>query len=124
MELRGTPRACSLLVSLQSLPDSAVAARTEPAPVLESELSEVSAPAPLSVPEQGALIAGTYRTTEAIGGGGMGVVYLAVDVRLNRPVALKLIREQLSSPGFRVRFLEEARAMALVNHPNVVTIYA
>jgi serine/threonine-protein kinase len=117
------PRAFRLLVSFQNLPDSAVAARTEPAPVLESELSEVSAPA-VSVPERGALIAGTYRATEVIGGGGMGVVYLATDVRLGRLVALKLIREQLSSPPFRARFLDEARAMARVNHPNVVTIYA
>jgi serine/threonine-protein kinase len=54
----------------------------------------------------------------------MGVVYLAVDVRLNRSVALKVIREQLAEPGFRILFRDEARAMALVNHPNVVTIYS
>jgi eukaryotic-like serine/threonine-protein kinase len=75
-------------------------------------------------PEPGQLIDGTYRVTAPIGGGAMGVVYLADDVRLGRAVALKLIREQLLGPGFRALFRQEARAMALVNHPNVVTIYS
>jgi serine/threonine-protein kinase len=70
------------------------------------------------------LVAGAYGMTGVIGGGAMGVVYSAIDVQLNRPVALKLIREHLLSPGFRDLFRQEARAMALVNHPNVVTIYS
>ncbi len=70
------------------------------------------------------MVDGMYRVAGAIGGGAMGVVFLAVDVRLDRNVALKLIRTQLINPAFRALFRQEARAMALVNHPNVITIYS
>ncbi len=107
-------------MSAHSLPEVSVVALTEPAEIVAAERELVVA----DMPEPGELIADTYRIAGSIGGGGMGIVYLAVDLHLNRPVALKLIRGQLSGPQFRTLFAVEARAMALVNHPNVVTIYS
>lgn len=107
-------------VGVESLPEVSVIALTEPANALPPESDQ---PSPFDN-EPTELIAGTYRVAGSIGGGAMGVVYLAVDVKLSRPVALKLIREHLHQPGFKILFREEARAMALVNHPNVVTIYS
>lgn len=54
----------------------------------------------------------------------MGLVYSAVDEVLERKVAVKLIRSNLHPASFRKRFMLEARAMALVSHPNVLTIHA
>lgn len=99
--------------------DASAEARTEP-DIVPAELEQSRSAMP--GPEE--LIGDTYQVTGVIGEGAMGVVYLAVDMRLGRPVALKLIRGHLAAPGFRVLFREEARAMALVNHPNVVTIYS
>jgi len=108
-------------VSKQALPAVSVIALTEPADALPPTDSERAA---IHVPEADELVGDSYRVVGVIGGGAMGVVYLAVDVRLNRSVALKVIRDQLPEPGFRMLFRDEARAMALVNHPNVVTIYS
>ena len=78
-----------------------------------------------SYPEPGALIDGAYRILEPLGEGGMGVVLKARDERLDRLVALELIHpDQVCRPKARARFLEEARAMARVAHPNVVEIHA
>ena len=72
----------------------------------------------------GTVIHGTYRVVRRLGEGGMGVVVLARDEVLERDVAIKLIRPELLDGGnLRERFLAEARAMARVNHPNVVQIY-
>jgi len=67
---------------------------------------------------------GPYVIEEKLGSGGYGVVYRARDVRLERPVALKFLRSVEAASGrLEERFLREARAMAAVNHPNVVTIH-
>ncbi len=67
---------------------------------------------------------GPYRIIDTLGKGGMGDVLLAEDTRLKRSVALKLMNRQISlAPNSRVRFLDEARAMAAVHHDNVVTIF-
>lgn len=59
-----------------------------------------------------------------LGVGGMGRVYLAHDLSLNRPVALKLLRRELAdNPTLMARLVDEARAQARLQHPNVVTIY-
>ena len=76
------------------------------------------APGPLDSTQQ----LSHYRLVERIGAGGMGVVYRAVDTRLDRPVALKVIGH-VSDPERRQRFVKEARAAAAFNHPNIVTIY-
>jgi eukaryotic-like serine/threonine-protein kinase len=72
----------------------------------------------------GTLIGGTYRLMGELGRGAMGVVLLALDERLQRRVAIKFIRSDVVEPGFYARFTQEARAMARVNHPNVLCIYA
>ncbi len=67
---------------------------------------------------------GHYRLDGVIGRGGMGEVFRAVDTRLNRPVAVKVMHQ--SSSGLEtavVRFLREARAASALNHPNIVTIH-
>ncbi len=64
-----------------------------------------------------------YRTVRVLGQGGMGVVYLAIDERLGRPVALKVLRKELEASGrARERFLREIRAIARAAHPGIVTI--
>jgi ABC-type branched-subunit amino acid transport system substrate-binding protein len=65
-----------------------------------------------------------YRVEAEVGRGGMGVVYRAIDTRLDRPVALKLIAPQLAEdPRFRERFLRESRLAAAIDHGNVLPIY-
>jgi Protein kinase domain len=71
----------------------------------------------------GSEIAG-YRVDRVAGRGGMGVVYRATDLRLERPVALKLISEELArDEAFRARFKRESRLAASIRHPNVITVF-
>src|SRR5262249_15856213 len=67
---------------------------------------------------------GEFRLIRRIGGGGMGVVYLARQESLGREVALKLIRpEHLYFEGAKLRFRREVEAIASLNHPGIVPIY-
>src|SRR5262245_58420864 len=67
---------------------------------------------------------GTYRIEAVLGRGGMGVVYRALDVRLGRKVALKLLPPELAAdPRFRGRLLRESHLAASIDHPGIVPIY-
>jgi WD40 repeat protein len=67
---------------------------------------------------------GGYRILETLGKGGMGTVYLAVEEKLGRQVALKVIsRELAADPAFMARFQREAQGAAAVNHPHIVGIH-
>ena len=84
---------------------------------------EVSIPADLAtlvLLEPGTVVDGVFRIEERLGAGGMGVVYAARDLVLDREVALKLMRAGHRRPGV---FEREARATARLNHPNIVTLH-
>ncbi len=70
-------------------------------------------------------LAGRYSLDREIGRGGMGIVYLAREVHLDRPVAIKLLPpERAADPALRERFLREARVAAKLSHPNIIPIHA
>jgi serine/threonine protein kinase len=74
-------------------------------------------------PLVGRTLAARYRLVKRIGTGGMGVVYLARHVMIERLSAIKILRQDLGlSPAHRERFLREARAVNRINHPNIVEI--
>ena len=66
---------------------------------------------------------GPYEIVDLIGAGGMGHVYRARDIRLNRVVALKVLPAETASSDRRRRFLQEAQAASILNHPNIVTVH-
>ena len=69
-------------------------------------------------------LGGRYALEKELGRGGMGVVYLARDSQLERPVALKFLGSLVdSSEEFRERFVREARTAARISHPNIISIY-
>ena len=91
-------------------------AMSDPTPKRETELD----PSTQSIPRR----IGRYDVKRLLGRGGMGRVFYAVDSELDRPVALKVIHPSLAdTPDVMERFRLEARAVARLNHPNIVQIY-
>ncbi|MFN3309048.1 MAG: protein kinase domain-containing protein, partial [Anaerolineales bacterium] len=73
---------------------------------------------------QEVILSDRYQLLERLGSGGMAVVYRAHDRRLDRYVAIKILRENYSpDPAFQERFRQEARAAANLAHPNIVTVH-
>jgi CheY-like chemotaxis protein len=101
-----------------------------PGPVVGAEdweptlVSRSSSPGLGCALNPGTRVGQNYRVRHLLGIGGMGAVFLAHDEVLDRPVAIKFVREPLVGEAFRARFVIEARAMARVRHPNVVQIHA
>ncbi|KUJ83509.1 serine/threonine protein kinase [Microbulbifer flavimaris] len=75
----------------------------------------------IAEPEQQQL--GRYRIERTLGAGGMGVVYLAHDTKLHRPVAIKKLRDDATSATARARIQSEAQLLARLNHSNIVQLY-
>lgn len=72
---------------------------------------------------KGRILEARYRIERKLGSGGVGMVYLAEHLRLNRPVAVKVLQPQYaSSPKLKARFEREAHALATMAHPNIVTV--
>ncbi len=81
--------------------------------------------APESAPDLRRRLEGRYAIERELGRGGMGAVYLARDLRLDRPVALKVLPPEFASDsGLRERFLRETRTAASFSHPNIVPVHA
>src|SRR5437764_15169334 len=66
---------------------------------------------------------GAYQIESPLGEGGMGTVYRALDTKLNRPVAIKLVSNELADEAARRRFQREAQTASSLNHPHILTVH-
>jgi serine/threonine protein kinase/Tol biopolymer transport system component len=87
-----------------------------------SRLADLLAESTVTQFGAGALL-GSYRIESILGAGGMGTVYRAVDTKLNRPVAIKVLSEELADAAARRRFQREAQLASSLNHPHILTVY-
>src|SRR5262249_31476604 len=89
--------------------------------------AEPAKPTPAPAPTSGKMkevVMGDYRLTKKLGQGGMGAVYQGHQISLDRPVALKVLSEELAGkPAFVERFKREAKVMAKLDHPNVLRCF-
>ena len=129
-ELQGLDPKDLLLAGLETVPP--ITLPPQPAdpdatiPVAGPRPSQPSAPqVELPLPEEltQLLPAGAYKIESFLGQGGMGAVYKGMQVRLKRPVAIKIMRRDMGKDyDFEARFEREAQAMAKLNHPNIVSV--
>ncbi|MBI3547668.1 MAG: protein kinase [Elusimicrobia bacterium] len=102
-------------------PDVARSAATS----ITRTLGGTPAGAPPPENEARTVLARSYEVVRQIGAGGMGTVYEAIDLSLQRTVAIKKMREEIrSDPRERERFLKEAKLVAALHHPNIVDIFS
>ncbi|MDP9170010.1 MAG: protein kinase [Acidobacteriota bacterium] len=96
---------------------------------LARESSSFERPAPAAVSEAAAgqaipkRLLGRYEIEGKLGEGGMGVVYRALDTKLNRPVAIKFLSDDLADAAARHRFQREAQTASSLNHPHILTVH-
>src|SRR5882762_2304843 len=101
---------------------SSVRAAAHPPPVSAYTPSSIQGDA--AVPPAKGTTLDQYRLDEPIGAGGMGEVWKAIDLTLDRPVAVKILPDAFSSDPQRVaRFEREAKVLASLNHPGIAMIY-
>jgi Tol biopolymer transport system component/predicted Ser/Thr protein kinase len=77
----------------------------------------------IAAPIVAGLHIGQYRIESKLGEGGMGSVYRAIDTKLNRPVAIKFLADDLADAAARRRFQREAQMASSLNHPHILTVY-
>ncbi|MCA9039920.1 MAG: serine/threonine protein kinase [Planctomycetaceae bacterium] len=107
-----------------TMPDTPPQPQT-PTPAKSGSGAEKKSSPSKSSPDKKATQLGDFRLRKRLGKGGMGEVFLAQQVSLDRPVAIKTLSKELAKkPDFVERFLREARSMARLHHPNVVQVYA
>lgn len=117
-------RACAGDPELRAEVESLLKAHERAGDFLDSPAAELALNDPATEPVRVGRHIGSYLVEEAIGRGGMGLVYKAKDTRLGRSVALKFMPRRLAaSPDAVRRFSREARAASALNHPNVCTIH-
>jgi tRNA A-37 threonylcarbamoyl transferase component Bud32 len=98
-------------------------ATERPPPTTHAEADAATDEAAPEMQLNGQLIAGRYRATRLLGEGGMGVVYAAVDERLEKPVAIKVLKEEYARRADVVaRFTQEAKSAAKIKHENVLQV--
>jgi serine/threonine protein kinase len=115
--------ACAGDTALRAEVESLIAASDQNALLDHDPLPSLTPTLNITVAHSGRTI-GNYKVVDRIGQGGMGTVFRAIDSRLGRTVALKVISSHLSSPADeKTRFFREAKAASALNHPNIVTIY-
>ena len=97
--------------------------RREVEALLAKENDEADFRAAIAAPVAVGSMIFQYRIESKVGEGGMGSVYSASDTRLNRPVAIKFLSENLADPAARRRFQREAQMASSLNHPHILTVH-
>lgn len=100
--------------------DAAAGSHPGPSPIEDSQPS-AAANSPMAISVGTRL--GSYRIEGVVGEGGMGVVYRALDTKLNRPVAIKFLSDNLADPAGRRRFQREAQMASSLTHPHILTVH-
>src|SRR5215471_12664001 len=115
------PQDLALRLEVQALLDQRADSFLESSP-LQSMLTPGTKPVAPKIAMVGTVLA-QYQISEMLGEGGIGVVYRALDMKLNRPVAIKFLSGDLADAAARRRFQREAQMASSLNHPHILTVY-